>query len=175
MSHPLVSSAGSAIFLKLPQTFRMKKQTKAALLDCPHLILFTFSKLWVREQGLPTTNLMVSWTSDHPKKPCHQADRVNDTLAWTFFSVSSCLPDPLLWLWGQWFLPSFAFQPSVSSQLVITSEQLFQEKPIVPALPDHLFPVIFSCRERRKTIEKSQEPLLHFTIVGYYNHVLDLR
>lgn len=31
----------------------------------------------------------------------------------------------------------------MSERLVITSEPLFQEKAIVPALPDHLLPVIF--------------------------------
>lgn len=34
-------------------------------------------------------------------------------------------------------------KPRVSERLVITSEPFFQEKAIVPVLPDHLLPVIF--------------------------------
>jgi hypothetical protein len=45
---------------------------------------------------------------------------------------------------------SIAFQPSVSGPLVIASELLFQEKPIVSALPDSLLPVFFSAGKEEK-------------------------
>lgn len=60
---------------------------------------------------------------------------------------------------------SLAFRCSMSSQLVTAPGPLCQEKPIVPALPDLWFPVIFFYRERRKTIRKSQEPLPHVPVV----------
>lgn len=66
----------------------------------------------------------------------------------------------------------------MSDWLVTTSEPLFQETAIVPAFPDHLFPVFFFFfqKEKRKdyskiTVDSAQS---HNCSLLYYSNLLDL-